>query len=217
MSIVAPHLLGKGDGESSLVQDCHQKPRMGIMFRVGLLIALCVGSSFANTGFAVAQAASSEAAQPLRLVIAAVKSSYQVNEIPTTQYPRSKEAVISVTGEIQNISQQDQWFYVVESTATPTYHLTGPTGKPVEIAYRISDPGELKKEDFVLIKAGESLPKRFDVHFWTGDTVAPGVYTLSMAYQVWENWYFDDEQGARVDVNAWTGTLHSNEVKIEVH
>ena len=74
-----------------------------------------------------------------------------------------------------------------------------------------------KKEDFVLIKAGESLPKRFDVHFWTGDTVAPGVYTLSMAYQVWENWYFDDEQGARVDVNAWTGTLHSNEVKIEVH
>ncbi len=189
---------------------------MGMMFRAGLLAALCAGSLFANTGFAAAQAASSEAAQPLRLVISAEKSSYQVNDIPTTQYPGSKEAVIPVTGEIQNISQQDQWFYVVQSTANPAYHLTGPTGKLVEIAYRISDPGPLRKEDFVLIKAGASLPKRFDVHFWTGDAVAPGIYTLSMIYRTGPNWYFDVEKGARVDVNAWTGTLHSNEVKIEV-
>ena len=153
----------------------------------------------------------------MQLVIKAEKSSYQASEILTTQYPRSKEAVISVTGEIQNISQQDQWFYGVQSTANPTYHLTGPTGQPVEIAYVIADPPPLKKEDFVLIKAGESLPKRFDVHFGSGDAVAPGVYTLSMTYRVGQNSYFDEEKGAPVDVNAWTGMLHSNEVKIEVH
>ena len=185
-------------------------------FRAGLLTALCAGSLFANTGFAVAQAASSEAAQPLRLVIAAEKPSYQANEIPTTQYPGSKAAVISVTGEIQNIGQQDQWFYVVPSTTNPSFHLTGPSGQPLEFANPISDPGPLRKEDFVLIKAGESLPKRFDVHFWTGDAVALGIYTLSMTYQVGQNWYFDEEKGARVDLNAWTGTSHSNEVQFEV-
>jgi len=186
-------------------------------FRAGVLIALCAVSSFAQAGNAAAQAGSSEATQPLRLVISTEKSSYQANEIPTMQYPSSKEAVISVTWEIQNISQQDQWFYVVQSTGTPTYHMTGPAGQPVEIAYVIADPAPPKKEDFVLIKAGESLSKRSDVHFWTGDPMAPGIYTLSMTYNVWLNWYYDAEKGARVHVNAWTGTLHSNEVKIEVH
>ena len=132
-------------------------------------------------------------------------------------YPTSKEAVFSVTGEIQNISEQDRLFYDFEVTGTPTYHLTGPDGEPIEIAYRISDPAPPTKESFVLIKAGASLPKHFDVSFWTGDAVAPRTYTLSMDYKVWMNWYFDTEKSARVDVDAWTGTLHSNEVTIDVH
>ncbi len=190
---------------------------VGMTARAGWLTALLAATMFPNAGFAAAQAASTEAEQ-LRLVIAAEKSSYQASEIPTTQYPSSKEAVISVSGEIRNISQQDQWFYVVESTGTPTYHLTGPTGKPVEIAYVIADPDFPSKEDFVLIKAGTSLPKRFEVRFWTGEAVAPGIYTLSVAWRVGQNYYLDTERGAvrRVDVNAWTGTLDSNEVKIEV-
>jgi hypothetical protein len=67
-----------------------------------------------------------------------------------------------------------------------------------------------------LIKAGESLPKTFECRFWTGDAVVPGIYTLSMTYKVWQNWYVDPEKSTRVEMNAWTGALHSNEVKIEV-
>ena len=186
-------------------------------FRAGVLIALCAGSAVANAHFAAAQDSSSDEVQPLRFVITAEQSSYDVSEIPTTQYPTSKEAVFSVTGEIQNISEQDRLFYDFEVTGTPTYHLTGPDGEPIEIAYRISDPAPPTKESFVLIKAGESLPKHFDVSFWTGDAVAPGTYTLSMDYKVWMNSYFDTETSARVDVDAWTGTLHSNEVTIDVH
>ncbi len=37
-----------------------------------------------------------------------------------------------------------------------------------------------------------------------------------MDYKVWMNSYFDTEKSARVDVDAWTGTLHSNEVTIDV-
>ena len=188
-------------------------------FRAGVLIALCSGSAVANPQFAAAQDSSSDEVQPLRFVISAEPSSYQLNEIPTTQYPTSKEAVFSVTGEIHNISEQDRLFYDFEATGTPTGHLTGPDGKPIEIAYRISDPALPTKESFVLIKAGESLPKHFDVSFWTGDAVAPGTYTLSMDYKVWMNWYMnvDGDKVERVDVDAWTGTLHSNEVTIDVH
>ena len=186
------------------------------MFRAALLTALCAGSLLASANFAAAQAAPDEAAQPLRLVIRAEKASYQANEVPTTQYPSSKGAVFAVAGEIQNISQQDRWFYNVQSTGTPACHLTGP--KPVEVTYVIADPPLPTKEHFVLIKAGESLPKIFECRFWTGDAVALGIYTLSMTYKVWQNSYLavDGEKVARVDLNAWTGTLHSNEVKIEV-
>ena len=142
-------------------------------FRAGVLVAFCAGSAVANVHFAAAQDSSSDEAQPLRFVITAEQSSYDANEIPTTQYPTSKKAVFSVTGEIQNISAQDRLFYDFEATGTPTYHLTGPDGEPIEIAYRISDPAPPTKESFVLIKAGESLPKHFDVSFWTGDGVAP--------------------------------------------
>ena len=185
-------------------------------FRAAWLTILCAGSLVANVEFATAQAASDEAAQPLRLVIRAEKASYQANEVPTTQYPSSKEAVFAVTGEIQNISQQDQWFYDVHSTGNPACHLTGP--KPVEVTGVISDPPLPRKEDFVLVKAGESLPKTLECRFWTGDAVAPGIYTLSMTYRVDENSYlaFDGEKVTPVDLNAWTGTLRSNEVKIEV-
>ena len=188
-------------------------------FRAGVLIALCAGSAVANPQFAAAQDSSSDEVQPLRFVISAEPSSYQLNEIATTQYPSSKEAVFSVTGEIQNVSKQDRLFYDFEATGTPTCHLTGPDGKPIEIAYRISDPAPPTKESFVLVKAGESLPKHFDVSFWTGDAVAPGTYTLSMDYKVWMNWYMnvDGDRVERVDVDAWTGTLHSNEVTIDVH
>ena len=188
-------------------------------FRTGVLIALCSGSVVASPQFAAAQDSSSDEVQPLRFVISAEPSSYQLNEIPTTQYPTSKEAVFSVTGEIHNISEQDRLFYDFEATGTPTCHLTGPDGEPIEVAYRISDPALPTKESFVLIKAGESLPKRFDVSFWTGDGVAPGTYTLSMDYRVWMNWYMsvDGDRVERVDVDAWTGTLHSNEVTIDVH
>ena len=188
-------------------------------FRAGVLIALCAGSAVANSHFAVAQDSSSDEDQPLRFVISAEPSSYPLNEIPTTQYPTSKEAVFSVTGEIQNISEQDRLFYDFEATGNPTWLLIGPDGKPIEIAYRISDPAPPTKESFVLIKAGESLPKHFDVSFWTGDAVAPGTYTLSMEYKVWMNWYtkIDRDKVERVDVDAWTGTLHSNEVTIDVH
>jgi len=185
--------------------------------RAGVLIALCAGSAVANTHFAAAQDSSSDEVQPLRFVITAEQSSYDVSEIPTTQYPTSKEAEFSVTGEIQNVSEQDRLFYDFEVSGTPTCHLTGPDGEPIEIAYRISDPAPPTKKSFVLIKAGESLPKHFDVSFWTGDAVAPGTYTLSMDYKVWMNSYFDPEKSARVDVDAWTGTLHSNEVTIDVH
>ena len=187
-------------------------------FRAALLTAWCAGSLLACAEFASTQATADEAVQPLQLVITAEKSSYQASDIPTTQYPSNTEAVISVTGAIQNISQQDQWFYAVQSTGVPTYHLTGPTGQPVEIASVIADPPLPRKEDFVLIKVGESLAKRFDVHFWIGETVTPGIYTLSMTYKVWMNWYLDhdNDKVARVEMDAWTGTLHSNEVKIEI-
>ena len=181
--------------------------------RAGVLIALC---AVANAQFAAAQDSSSGEVEPLRFVISADPSSYPLEEIPTTQYPTNKEAVFSVTGEIRNISEQDRLFYEFEASGTPTCHLTGPDGKPMEIAYRISDPAPPTKESFVLIKAGESLPKQFDVSFWTGDAVAPGTYTLSMDYKVSMNWYFDTEKSARVDVVAWTGTLHSNEVTIDL-
>lgn len=112
-----------------------------------------------------AQAASGEGAKPLRLMIKAEKFSYRASEIPTTQDPRSQEAVISVTGEIQNIGQQAPWVYVVESTVPPSYNLTDPAGKPVEIASRIADPPLPRREDFILIKAEQSWPRRFDAHF----------------------------------------------------
>jgi hypothetical protein len=188
-------------------------------FRVGVLIALCAGCAVTNPQLAAAQGSSSDEVQPLRFVIAAEPPSYRVDEIETTQYPSSKEAVFSVTGEILNISKHDRFFYHFEATGTPTCHLTGPDGKPIEIAYRISDPALPTKESFVLIKAGQSLQKHFDVSFWTGDAVAPGTYTLSMDYRVWMDWYMnvDGDKVERVDVDAWTGTLHSNEVTIDVH
>ena len=185
----------------------------------GVLIALCAGSAVVNPQFAAAQDSSSDEVQPLRFVIAAEPSSYQLNEIATTQYPSSKQATFSVTGEIQNISKRDRLFYDFEASGTPTCHLTGPDGKAVEIAYRISDPALPTKESFVRIKAGEALPKHFDVSFWAGGAVAPGTYTLSMDYKVWMNWYMSvsGDKVERVDVDAWTGTLHSNEVTIDVH
>ena len=188
-------------------------------FRAGVLIALCARERRRNAHLAAAQDSSSDEVQPLRFVITAEPSSYDVNEIPTTQYPTSKEAVFSVTVEIQNVSEQDRLFYDFEVSGTPTCHLTGPDGEPIEIAYRISDPAPPTKESFVPIKAGESLPKHFDVSFWSGDAVAPGTYTLSMDYKVWMNWYtnVDGDKVERVDVDAWTGTLHSNEVTIDVH
>lgn len=189
-------------------------------FRAGVLIALCAGNIVAMAQVVAAQGSSGDEVEPLRFVISAEPSSYRLNEIPTTQYPTGKEAVFSVTGEIRNISEQDRLFYDFEASGTPTCHLTGPDGKPIEIAYRISDPAPPTKESFVLIKAGESLPKHFDVSFWTGDAVAPGTYTLSMDYKVWMNWYMnvDGDKVERVDVlDAWTGTLHSNEVTIDVH
>lgn len=185
-------------------------------FRTVLLMALCAGSLLVSANFDAAQAASDEAVQPLRFVIKAEKSSYQASEISTTQYPSSKDAVFAIAGEIQNISQQDQWFYDVQSTGNPACHLTGP--KAVEVTSVIADPAPPRKEHFVSVKAGESLPKTFECRFWTGDAVAPGIYTLSMTYRVAQNSYLavDGETVTRVDLEAWTGTLHSNEVKIEV-
>ena len=189
-------------------------------FRVAWLTVLCAGSLFANVEFAAAQAASDEAAQPLRLVIRAEKASYQANEVPTTQYnTSSRVAVFAVTGEIQNISQQGQLFYDVYSSGNPTYHLIGPRGKPMEIAYLIVDPPLPQERDFVLVKTGKSLPKTLECRFWTGDAVATGIYTLSITYRVAEKSYlaFDGKKVTLVDLNnAWTGTLRSNEVKIEV-
>ena len=181
-----------------------------------LLVGFCALSVVAIPRAAVAETTSSEAAQPLRLMIAPTQASYAVSDVPTTQYPTSKVAVFWVTADIHNVSQEDQWFYAVESTATPGYELTGPAGKPLEASYVISDPGLPRKEDFVLIKAGESLPKRFEVRFWTGDAVAPGTYMLSMTYRVWQDWYFDPDTSTRVDLHAWTGTLRSNDVAIQV-
>ena len=185
-------------------------------FRAALLIGVVVASTCADIGPAIAQVASNGGDEPLRLVIKIEKPVYQVGEIPTTQYPSNKDAVFAVIGEIQNISQQDQWFYDVPSTGNPACHLTGP--KPVEVTYVIADPPPPRKEHFVLVKAGESLPKTFECRFWTGDAVAPGVYALSMTYRVGQNSYLavDGEKVTRVDLDALTGTLHSNEVKIEV-
>lgn len=190
-----------------------------VNFRAGVLIAFCAGSAVANSQVAVAQDSSREEIQPLRFVISAEPSSYRLNEVPTRQYPASKEAVFSISGDIRNVSEQDRLFYSFESTGTPACHLTGPDGKPMEIAYRISDPAPPTKESFVLIEAGKSLAKHFEVSFWTGDAVAPGSYTLSMDYKVWVNWYMkvDGDTVERVDVDAWTGTLHSNDVTIDVH
>lgn len=184
--------------------------------RAAWLTMLYAGGLFANVEFAAAPAASSEPDQPLRLVIRAEQPSYQAHEVPTTQYPTSKDAVFALSGEIQNISEQDQWLYDVHSTGNPACHLTGP--KPVEVTSVITDPPPPLKEHFVLIKAGESLPKRFECRFWTGDAVAPGLYTLSMTYRVTQRSYLaaDGETATPVDVSAWTGTLQSNEVMIEV-
>lgn len=148
--------------------------------------------------------ATNEKVEPLQLIIKADKLYYKVGD------------PISIAAEIKNTTKQDLFFYIVESSLTATYNLIDPTGKTVDIAYAIADPGLPSKEDFVLIRTGESLPKHFEVHFQTGGRLQPGSYTLSMTYRVNQNWYFDSQKSERVDLNAWIGVLTSNKVKVEL-
>lgn len=144
-----------------------------------------------------------EQVQPLQLTIKSDKQVYEVGE----------EIIIS--GYIENTSKQDTYIYPLEQTLTVTYDIIGPQGNKIDVPLPIIDLWTPKKDDFVLIKAGGSLPKTFKLYLTREVFPAlSGIYTISVKYDVWDKGYY--ENGKFMDLNAWTGMLTSNTIIIEV-
>lgn len=140
---------------------------------------------------------------PLTLTIKSDKEVYE-----------SGEEVI-IFGQIKNISEKDVFIYPLEWTLTVTYEVIDSKGKKIDVPLPISDLWPPTKNDFVLIKAGGLLQKSWGLSIVDEDLqFLPDVYTIMVRYEVREDGYY--ENGKFVDLDAWTGTLVSNIITIEV-
>lgn len=133
---------------------------------------------------------------------------------PTYEYEIGKPIIIS--GQLRNVSGQTFFIYTLEETLTVSYEVIGPKGEKIDVGGPIIDLWLPKKDDFTLIKPDKSLTKTFKLYIAREDLyLLPGVYTISVIYDVWKEGYYDEESGF-VDLNAWTGTVKSNPIKIEI-
>jgi hypothetical protein len=133
---------------------------------------------------------------------------------PTYEYEVGKPIIIS--GLLRNVSGQSLYIYTLEETLTVSYEVIGPKGEKIDVGGPIIDLWPPKKDDFALIKPDKSLTKTFKLYIAREDLyLLPEVYAISVIYDVWKEGYYDEESGF-VDLNAWTGTVKSNPIKIEI-
>ena len=151
-----------------------------------------------------AQTSNEKVAEKLQLTVKPDKSVYKKGE------------AIHISGQIENLSGQELYFYITESSLAVMFDIFDPQGDKVEVAYPISDPGLPTLKEFALISPGESLSKIFEILIPEKNIKSLGVYSISITYKVSQDWYFDNEKSEQVNPGAWTGILKSNTIKIEI-
>lgn len=138
---------------------------------------------------------------------------FSIKSDPVYKYEIGKP--IDISGQLKNVGEENLFIYTPEETLSISYEVMDPTGKRIDIPLPINDLWIPKKDDFTLIKPGESLPKIFKLHIGYEDfNPLPGIYAISVIYHISEKGYY--ESGKLVDLNAWTGTLKSNIIKVEI-
>lgn len=121
---------------------------------------------------------------------------------------------ILIRGQIKNVSGQELYFYAAESSLATKFEILDPQGKEIEAAYPINDPPLPELKEFTLLRPGDALQKDFEVFMPEEKIKVSGIYSISVIYDVPQDWYFDDHK--YVKLNAWTGTLKSNAIKVEI-
>jgi len=119
---------------------------------------------------------------------------------------------------LENISEEE---IVVCTVWLPSLNMEfkvtrdGEKIEPIVIIYELAP---LKREDYVKLKPGENIIKSFDISKYVPIDKS-GNYNIKVSYNNWYNWYYDESEGElgdKISIDAWTGTLTSNSITIEV-
>lgn len=163
-----------------------------IFFGIGLLVL--------TVSFGYGQ----EPKQPLEFTIKSDKSVYEVG----------KE--IAIAGQLKNISKHGIVIYPREQSLTVTFDVTDAEGRKVDAAYSISDLGPPQKKEFITLGSGKTFPKTFRLLI-PKQHALPGKYVVSVKYKFPSTkGYYDEKNAKFVNLNAWTGTLASNIITVEM-